>query len=235
MRILIVDDEAPARARLRRLLAGIPGIASVQEAASAQEAQAVVATEAPDLLLLDVQMPQVSGLDLAASLPDPAPAVVFVTAHDQYALRAFEVAALDYLLKPIEPEGLVRALGRWQARSGPAGRRARPVPRQLLIPDRAHTHVVPLTEIRWLESADNYVVVHAQDRAPLLRRTLTGLLEDLGPGFVRVHRHAAVALAHVRAVHGNDKGDAVVALRDGDQVVCSRTHRSALMQRLQAG
>ena len=109
MRVLIVDDEAPARERLRRLLTHHADVLVVGEAQDAGEALRRVDELAPDLLLLDVQMPGASGLDLAASLPDPAPAVIFVTAFDRYALQAFDVAALDYLLKPVEPERLERA------------------------------------------------------------------------------------------------------------------------------
>ena len=194
------------------------------------QALQLVDSERPDLLLLDVQMPGPSGLDLAASLADPAPAVVFVTAFDQYALRAFDVAAIDYLLKPVDPEHLARALQRWRQRGGAAA--SRPVPGQLLIADRGRTHVVPVAEIGWLEAADNYVVVHAGARAPLLRRTLAALVQDLGAGFVRVHRGAAVALAHVQAVQVREKGDALLVLRDGSSVPCSRNYRASLMARL---
>ncbi len=175
-------------------------------------------------------MPGPSGLDLAASLTDPTPAVVFVTAYDQYAVRAFEVAAIDYLLKPVDPEQLARALQRWRQRGGAAA--SRPVSGQLLIADRGRTHVVPVAEIGWLEAADNYVVVHAGARAPLLRRTLAALVQDLGSGFVRVQRGAAVAHAHVQAVQVREKGDALLILRDGSSVPCSRNYRASLMARL---
>lgn len=234
MRVLIVDDEAPARVRLQRLLARHADVLVVGEAGDAQQALSLIDALRPDVLLLDVQMPGASGLDLAASLPDPAPAVMFVTAFDRYAVQAFEVAALDYLLKPVEPERLDRALQRVRAatRSAPAAQRPRPA--QLLVPDRGRTHVLPLPDILWLESADNYVTVHTADRAPLMRRTLAALLADLGAGFERVHRSAAVALAHVTQVLPRDKGDAVVVLRGGATVPCSRTYRAQLMQRLGA-
>ena len=233
MRILIVDDEAPARARLRRLLVPIAGIEVVGEAADAVQALQQVEAFQPDLLLLDVQMPGASGLDLAASLTDPAPAVVFVTAFDQYALRAFEVAAIDYLLKPVDPQQLARALQRWEKRSATPA--THPVPRQLLIADRGRTHVVPVAEIGWLEAADNYVVVHAGDRTPLMRRSLSALVQDLGPGFLRVHRSAAVALAQVVSVQPRERGDAALLLRGGASVPCSRSYRAELMERLREG
>jgi len=230
MRVLIVDDEAPARARLRRLLLAHADVEVAGEAADGAAALAAAIELAPDALLLDVQMPGIDGLDVAASLPDPAPAVVFVTAHDRYALPAFDAAALDYLLKPVEPERLARTIERLRLRQGKA---AAPVPRQLLIPDRGRTHVVALADILWLEAADNYVVVHTAERAPLMRRTLAGLLQDLGPGFARTHRGAAVALAQVQAVRTRDKGDATLLLRSGTEVPCSRQYRAELLQRLQ--
>ncbi|MCK6432965.1 MAG: response regulator transcription factor [Burkholderiaceae bacterium] len=254
MRILIVDDEPPARARLRRLLAGMPGVQVVGEAGDGASALRALPALMPDVLLLDIQMPDIGGLDVAASLPDPAPLVVFVTAYDRYALPAFDAAALDYLLKPVEPERLARALQRARermaTRQAASGAPADPLApaaahtvvalagvasagaTQLVIPDRGRVHLVPLAEIRWLEAADNYVVVHATGRAPLLRRTLVGLLADLGEGYLRCHRGAAVALAHVSQVRPGDSGDATLVLHGGDVVPCSRTYRAELMRRL---
>ncbi|MCC6851064.1 MAG: response regulator transcription factor [Rubrivivax sp.] len=250
MRLLIVDDEAPARARLRRLLAAFTNVEVVGEAGDAGAALAAVATLVPDALLLDIQMPGASGLDLAASLPEPAPAVVFVSAHGHYALPAFDAAAVDYLLKPVEPERLARALERLAKRlterlrereqralrpvhPGAGDAAAWPAPAQLLVPDRGRTHVIACAEITWLEAADNYVVVHAADgRAPLMRRTLAALLADLGAGFVRTHRSAAVALAQVQAVLPGERGDAELLLRGGARVPCSRAQRAAVQAAL---
>lgn len=236
LRLLIVDDEAPARARLRRLLLTHADVQVVGEAGDGAEALAQVQALQPDALLLDIQMPGVGGLDVAASLPDPAPALIFVTAYDQYALPAFDAAALDYVLKPVEPERLARALQRLRDRASlqraaepPA---PRPPPAQLLIPDRGRTHVVPVAEILWLEAADNYVVVHTAERAPLMRRTLQALLQDLGDGFVRTHRGAAVAVAQVASVQARERGDSVLLLHGGQQVPCSRGHRAAVLQAL---
>lgn len=247
LRVLIVDDEAPARSRLRRLLGAFAGIEVAGEAAHADAALAAVAALAPDALLLDVQMPGASGLDLAASLPEPAPAVVFVSAHGHYALPAFDTAAVDYLLKPVEPERLARALERLRTRlaaarsakvdvaAGDAAAAALPPPAQLLVPDRGRTHVIACRDIVWLEAADNYVVVHVADgRTPLMRRTLAALLADLGAGFVRTHRSAAVAVAQVSAVLAGEHGDAEVLLHNGARVPCSRAQRAALLAALQA-
>lgn len=236
MRILIVDDEAPARARLRQLLGQHAAVQIVCQAADGDSALRLAAElpdeQAPELLLLDIQMPGLSGLDLAASWPEPRPAMVFVTAHDQHALQAFEVAACDYLLKPVDPERLAVALQRAAERIAARTAAALPLrPAQLLIPDRGRTHVVALADITWLEAADNYVVVHTADRAPLLRRTLAALLADLGDSFVRTHRSAAVALAQVQALQPGNSGDGSVRLRDGTEVPYSRQYRAALVAR----
>jgi two-component system LytT family response regulator len=219
LRVMLVDDEAPARARLRRLLL-------------AHRELEVVAVHTPDALFLDVQMPEVDGLSVAASLPEPAPAIVFVTAFDHYALPAFDAAALDYLLKPADAEHVARAVQRLMQRGAAPSRAVRLPPSQLVIPDRGRTWVVAVAEIEWLEAADNYVVVHAGARAPLLRRPLTALLADLGSGFVRTQRGAAVALAQVAALQSLPKGDASVVLKSGAQVPCSRQFRAQLMERL---
>ena len=234
LRVLLVDDEAPARARLRRLLLAHPQLEVVAEARNGRDALELVAQHTPDALFLDVQMPEVDGLSVAASLPEPAPAVVFVTAFDHYALPAFDAAAIDYLLKPADAERVARAVQRLLQR--PAGAApARPAPSQLVIPDRGRTWVIAVADIEWLEAADNYVVVHAGTRAPLLRRTLTALLADLGSTFVRTQRGAAVALAQVASVQSLAKGDATVVLKSGTQVPCSRQHRAQLLQRLAPG
>jgi len=232
LRVLLVDDEAPARARLRRLLLAHPEIDVVAEARNGREAIELHAAHAPDALFLDVQMPEVDGLSVAASLPEPAPAVVFVTAHDHYALAAFDTAAIDYILKPADAQRVARAVQRLLCRSGASTTPARPAPSRLVIPDRGRTWVIAVADIEWLEAADNYVVVHTAARAPLMRRTLTALLADLGDAFVRTQRGAAVALAQVASVQPLAKGDATVVLRSGAQAPCSRRLRGVLMQRL---
>ncbi|HEY6353170.1 MAG TPA: response regulator [Burkholderiaceae bacterium] len=234
LRVLVVDDEAPARARLRRLLLAHPQIEVLAEARNGREALELNATHAPDALFLDVQMPEVDGLSVAASLPDPAPAIVFVTAFDHYALPAFDAAALDYLLKPADAEHVARAVQRLLARGTKRVATPRPAPSQLVIPDRGRTWVIAVGDIEWLEAADNYVVVHAGARSPLLRRTLTALLTDLGDAFVRTQRGAAVALAHVASLQALTKGDAQVLMRSGALAPCSRQFRGQLMQRLRA-
>lgn len=235
MRILIVDDERPARERLRRMLALESGIEAVGQAQDAHSALLLIPEFRPDALLLDIQMPELSGIDLAASLPDPAPLIVFVTAHDEHAVRAFDANAIDYLLKPFDQERLRRALSRLRQRLalGAAQGMAPGLPvRQLLVAERGGTRVVPVADIDWLETADNYVVLHTAYGAPLLRHTLTALLAQLGPAFVRCHRRAAVRLSAIERIHPLDKGDCELVLRSGARVACSRQYRVAALAML---
>jgi two-component system LytT family response regulator len=242
MRVLIVDDETPARDKLRRLLARESGIEAVAEAADGAEALARIEDFQPDVIFLDIEMPELSGLELAASLPEPVPMLVFVTAWDQYALRAFDTAAIDYLLKPYDEARLQRAMQRLRARFEPgtaaSGRAAvlpgmpRPPLRQLLVTERGNTRVVRIDEVLWIETADNYVTLHTAKGSPLLRQTLTSLLDCIGPGFMRCHRRAAVRLACVERVVPLEKGDCELLLQDGSRVLCSRRYRAALLGRL---
>ena len=233
LRLLIVDDEPPARARLRRLLDAQPGVQVVGEADSGLQALALADALRPDALLLDVQMPELGGLDVAASLPDRAqggPAVVFVTAYDAYALPAFDAAAVDYLLKPVDPARLARALQRLRDRRPAA---PQPAAQRLVVSERGRLEVIDCARLLWLQAADNYVELYTAQRMFLLRRTLDGLLADLGPGFVRIHRSRAVALAAVAAVEAAGHGHAAVRLSDGRTLGCSRAWREGLQRALQ--
>jgi two-component system LytT family response regulator len=234
MRILIVDDEKPARDKLRRLLMQEEGIAGIDEAGDGIEALERMAASRPDALFLDIAMPELSGIELAASLPEPAPAIVFVTAWDQYAIQAFDAGAIDYLLKPYDAARLARAVQRLRERLQAAAPQALPaLPlRQLLVSERGATRVVPVSDIGWIESADNYVVLHTPSGSPLLRQTLGGLAERLSPAFLRCHRRAAVQLACVERVVPLDKGDCELVLRGGARVPCSRQYRAAVLERL---
>lgn len=235
MRVLIVDDEEPARQRVRRLLSAHSDVEVVGEARGAKEAVAKVIQLEPDLVFLDIRMPDGNGLDVAASLPDPSPLVVFVTAFDEYALPAFDAAALDYVLKPVEADRILRALIRARKRFADKLPRAMaPEPRQLIISERGKTHVIKLEEVLWLEASDNYVAVHTATKAPLMRRTLGALMSDLGSSFVRVHRSSAVALGKIREVKHKPGGEATVVLAGGLEVACSRQYRSALLELMSA-
>ena len=240
MRVLIVDDERPARDKQRRLLEGEPGIDAIEAARDGVDALQRIAQFRPHAAFLDIQMPEGSGLELAASLPAPAPLIVFVTAFDQYAIGAFDANAIDYLLKPYDLARLQRALARLRERlHAPAACESalpefgdgHPV-RQLLVTERGATRVVRVEQVGWIETADNYVVLHCADQQPLMRQTLAALLDKLGPRFVRCHRRAAVQLAWIERVVALDKGDCELVLRNGARVPCSRQYRSAVMARL---
>lgn len=235
MRVLIVDDERPARDKLRHLLAREPDISAIEEARDGVEALERLSTFAPDVLLLDIQMPEVSGLDLAASLPAPAPLVVFITAYDEYAIRAFDANAIDYLLKPYDAPRLQRAMQRVRerlAQQRAAANATLPSVTQLLVPERSGTRIVKVDQIQWIETADNYVLLHTADAAPLMRQTLAGLLEKLGPRFIRCHRRAAVQLDWVASIVNLDKGDGELLLRGGARVPLSRQYRADVTDRL---
>jgi len=235
MRILIVDDERPARDKLRRLLAQEPGVSAIEEARDGIEALERVTSFQPDAIFLDVQMPEVSGLEVAASLPHPAPLVVFATAFDEYAVPAFDANAIDYLLKPFDAARLQRAMQRLRERLAGRATQAERAPgaiglplQQLLVSERGGTRVVPVADIEWLETADNYVVLHTSQGAPLLRQTLTDLLDSIGSQFVRCHRRAAVRLSLVEKV--DQEGQLV--LRNGAVVPLGRNYKPALLEAL---
>lgn len=233
MRVLIVDDERPARDKLRRMLAMEPDISAIDEARDGVEALERLSAFAPDLLLLDIQMPEITGLDVAASLPAPAPLVVFVTAYDEYAIRAFDANAIDYLLKPYDQARLQRALQRARERLAARPTTA-PLPSvtQLLVPERQGTRIVEIGQIQWIETADNYVILHTAAGAPLMRQTLAGLLEKLGPRFIRCHRRAAVQLNWIASIANLEKGDGELILHNGSRVPLSRQYRAELEARL---
>ncbi|WP_374585166.1 LytR/AlgR family response regulator transcription factor [Pseudoduganella sp.] len=231
MRVLIVDDERLARAELRRLLAQHAGVQIVGEAANAAEAALQVAALQPDLLLLDVQMPGGSGFDLLAALDD-APEVIFTTAFDQYALQAFEASALDYLMKPIEPQRLASALERAAARLGMTPTPSS-TPRKLFIRDGERCWFVKLEDIRLFESEGNYTRLYFDDAKPLLARSLLQLEQRLDPQqFFRASRRHIVNLAAVRSIDNEEGGG--LTLRLDDMAVEVSRRRAAALKQLQA-
>ncbi len=205
-RILIVDDEAPARVRLRNLLSDIAGDCPhvlVGEAASADAALAAVATLQPDIVLLDVQMPGASGLELAAQFaqqPERAPLVIFITAYENFAVQAFEVQAIDYLLKPVRATRLAEALGR-AVRKLPRGEVATPAARSSFsVQERERLLRVPVCEVLYLKAESKYVTLRTADHAYLIEESLLSLEQELSASFVRVHRNALVARTAIAGV-----------------------------------
>jgi two-component system LytT family response regulator len=240
--VIVVDDEPLARDLIRALLTKHPDVHMVGEAAGV-DAAALVARTRPDIMFLDIQMPEVDGFRLLELVgPDAVPAVVFVTAYDRYALKAFEVHALDYLLKPIEERRFTVALEHAKKRArrhngGEVDARiaeliaARASSRsRFLVPVRGKVIVVDAEQIDWIEAADYYVSLHVSSSggsaSHLLRETMDDLERRLDPDkFVRVHRSAIVNLDRVREIHPLFRGDCTLLLADGARVKLSRSRR----------
>jgi two-component system LytT family response regulator len=245
MRTLVVDDEPLARDGLRLMLAAHPDLEIVGEAGNGREALILYQDLRPDLLLIDIQMPEMNGLELAAALPvelGPEPAVIFVTAYDTYALRAFEVHALDYLLKPVDDRRLAMALTRARAHqqrtaSSPMGDRMLSAlstmtttrnPPRLPLRDRNSLVYVGLDEIDWVEAADYYVEIHVGAKTYLHRESLQRLEQMLGPDFVRIHRSRLVHRERIRELRLDPKGEMSAVLHDGTALRVARSCRAKL-------
>lgn len=227
--VCIVDDEPPARRALEWLISKEPDFRLVGSCGDGAAAVERITTHSPDLVFLDVQMPGGDGFDVLGAIKRQPPAVVFVTAFDTYAVRAFDVRATDYLVKPFSDERFALVLTR--VREVLAHRPSATAP--LIVRDGHRTFVLPCDDIEWIEAEDYYVRIHAGGHQPLVRRTLQSLLESLEPmGVVRVHRSAAVNLAHVRQVRPLPGGDAEIVLASGQVVRLSRNHRAAFQARL---
>lgn len=226
MRALIVDDEPPARRELRRLLSEFPWLDIIGECGNIADAAAQIEDLAPALLFLDIQMPGGSGFDLLARL-EHIPRVIFTTAHDEHAVRAFEVNALDYLLKPIDPARLAASLARvrdQEAATTPvAPPRAEAPLQRLFLRDGSQCWFVPLREVRLLTSEGNYVRLSWGTRQPLLARALASLEQRLDPArFFRANRSQIINLDFIESVEMGVNGRLHVQLRDGPEVEISR-------------
>ena len=224
MKALLIDDERLARLELRRLLAAHPEVEIAGEARSGDEALAMIAQLAPDLLFLDIQMPGMTGFELLERLDD-LPQVIFTTAYDTYAIQAFEVNALDYLMKPIAPARLATALGRVRAKSD-RGRLE-----QVFVRDGERCWIVRLTDIYLMESEGNYTRLHFGSERPLIRRSLNALEEQLDPAmFFRAGRAEIINLKWVEKVDIAVTGGLTVTLRGGRQVEMSRRQSARLRE-----
>ena len=240
-RVLIVDDETPARDKLRRWLAEQPDLQLVGEAADGLSAAQAIEALAPDWVFLDIQMPGLSGLEVAAQFdPESAPLLVFVTAFDEHAIKAFELNAVDYLLKPYDRDRLRKTLDRLRGRgagASPAAVRAARTQagtsERLLVPVGEGLQLIAADSIHWLEADDNYVHVHTAQARYLLRRTLADLLAQLGEQrFARIHKSTAVNVAEIRSLAPLFKGDHEITLRGGAVLRLSRRFKDDLFQRL---
>lgn len=233
IRTLIVDDEPLARSNLAVLLRLDPDIEIVSECSSGAEALTQIRNTKPDLLFLDVQMPECDGFDVLELLGRDLPAaVVFVTAYDQYALRAFEAGALDYLLKPFDNARFERALRRAKEKIAHDGN----LPRKLdcfVIKSAGRIEFVKISEVDWIEAADYYACLHVASRTHLLRRSMSELDRELIPAvFCRIHRSAIVNLDRVRGLKVGEDGEYEVVLENGTRLPLSRRYRKQLQSRM---
>jgi two-component system, LytTR family, response regulator len=246
---LVVDDEPLARELLRELLGRLPGVTVVAECANGFEAVRAIAEKAPDVVFLDVQMPKLDGFEVLSLLPkreDGRPAVVFVTAYDQYAVRAFEANAVDYLLKPFDRARLAAALERARSRLA-AGRAAppeglaaaardpaRPVSR-VVVRDGPDITVLPVATIDWVKAEDDYVLLRSGGRDHLKAETLSGLEAQLpADRFVRIHRSYLLNLDRLVRLEAGPTGAPSAILRDGTELPVSRAGARRLRERIGA-
>jgi two-component system, LytTR family, response regulator len=259
IRALIADDEPLARRGIRQLLEAHPDVIVAGECRNGRETLRALHTLAPDLVFLDIQMPQLDGFEvLRAFGPERMPAVVFVTAYDEFAVRAFEAHALDYLVKPVSETRFAEALrhvrerlrsnqavelaqkleallamdaGGRRGAAGGDGRRAGRSLRRLVVPMANGEIVLDTTEIDWIQAEDYYAAIYALGKRHLIRESLTSLEERLDPScFVRVHRSAIVALDRVRELRSTGLGEWMVVLRDGTRVPVSRRRREQVAE-----
>lgn len=262
LRVLIVDDELLGRQRVEDLLRDEPGVSIVGTADSGAAAVEAIRTLRPDLVFLDVQMPGMTGLEVLAEIgPEAMPATIFVTAYDHYALKAFEVAALDYLVKPFDDERFEQALSRARGmiemrqvqqatrrllsllgetppagdtgeERSDAGARPRYLER-IAVEMRGQVRVVPVEAIDYIEASGPYAEIHAGDRTFVVRERMQTLEERLDPDlFFRIHRSAIVRLSKIESLQRGSGGDYGVRLRDGTELSVSRGRREELEERL---
>jgi two-component system, LytTR family, response regulator len=239
MRLLIVDDEPHARSYLRELLANETDFAIVGEAASGTEGLDLVRELSPDLVFLDIQMPGLDGFEMVEELAsETAPMFIFVTGYSEYAVRAFEIEAVDYLCKPFDKErlsiSLERAARRFNARQAAreSGQDVQYLSR-LSIKEEDGIVFVPVNQILWIEAANKYVVVHTTERKHILRQTIQNLEDTLDPKqFVRIHRSILVRKSAVRGLHPLFHGDYLVKLTNGAELTLSRSFRGAFFQQI---
>lgn len=232
LRALIVDDMPLSRSRLRRYLGDEADVEIAGEYGSAEEALAEVERQQPDVLFLDVQMPGLNGLEMLGRLkPEQRPAVVFITAFEEFAVQAFAAEAVDYLLKPFDHERLKQALAKVRARlrqHAPAPEQAAAIPYmdRVAVKSVGRIDYVSTAAIDWIETAGNYLSLHCGKDAHLVRETLSQIETKLDPKvFLRIHRSTIVRVEAVQSVEPLFNGDRAVTLRDGTKLTLSRSYR----------
>ena len=230
-RVLIADDEPAARRGVRQLLAAFPEFTVVGECRDGADVLAALDTLQPDALFLDIQMPGIDGFEVIRQrTPERMPAVVFLTAYDQFAIRAFEAQALDYLLKPATADRFAATIGRLKRQLGTPAARERVV----IVPTARGRTVVPVSEIDWIEAEINYARIWTSGRSYLLREPLRALEQRVGDGFARAHRCALVRLGGIRALTEVPDGELVAELSCGAKVPVSRRRRSSFVSALRS-
>ena len=251
IRTIIADDETLARRKLRALLSLESGVNVVAECRDGKQTVAAVETHEPDLLVLDIQMPDLDGFQVLEQIPAlRMPIVVFATAYDQYAIRAFEAHALDYLLKPFDQKRLHHALGRVKdelLRSHEHGIRARILDllreakpdsqelRRLVIRTSGRVVFLDLKEVDWIEAAANYVKLHVGANSYLFREGIGHIAARLNPlQFVRIHRSFIVNVSRIRELQPCDSGEYIAVLKDGKELSCSRGCRPHLLKLIES-
>ena len=256
IRVLIVDDEPGARRRLKRLLSREADIEIVDQVGTGRKAVAAIGALKPDLVFLDVQMPGITGIDVVREVgSDRMPAVIFVTAYDQYAVKAFDLAAIDYLLKPFDDERFEQALARarrhlarhttndlqdrlnalLQAIKSPVRSESAPTKylERIAVEMRGQIRIVPIDKISFISASGNYVYLHVDEDALLVREQMQRLEEHLPPDqFFRIHRSTIVRLDEIEALLSKPGGDYAVRLRSGKHLKASRSRWGALVHRL---
>lgn len=240
---LLVDDEPLARASLRTLLEREPEAITIFEAKNGHEAVSLILGERPDVVFLDVQMPEMNGFDVVQKVGAAAmPEVIFVTAHDQFAIQAFEINALDYLLKPVSEERFAESLQRTRAnlrRRGDDNERIVSLLQTLASPPKTLTRIavrsagktrfVHLEDVLWIQAAENYVQLHTANSRHLVHSTIQSMLGRLDPEvFVRIHRSAIVNVRHVVEIETSEQGDYVLTLDNGFSIQSSRTYNEVI-------
>lgn len=247
IRTLIVDDMALARRRLRRYLRNAPDILIVGESSNGKEAVAAIKSLKPDLVFLDIQMPEVNGFEVVEAIGvERMPAVIFITAFDQFALQAFAVHAIDYLLKPFDEERLQRTLSRARKfiqdpHVGNLDRRMRELLdgfknepkylKRLPVKNAGATFYLHTDDIDWISAAGNYLELHVKKKTYLIRERLTALEGKIDPQkFLRIHRSTVVNIDRVKEVHPLFNGDQIVTLYEGSELTVSRTYRERLIE-----
>jgi two-component system LytT family response regulator len=231
--VLVADDEPAARRGVRQLLAAFPDFAVTGECRDGAEVLRALDVLAPDIVFLDVQMPAIDGFEvIRRRTPDRMPAVVFLTAYDQFAIRAFETEALDYLVKPVSEARFAASINRLTRRLDAAGARER----GLVVTTARGMTVLPFRDIEWIEAADNYARIWSGGRSYLLRESLNQLEPRVRVhGFIRAHRCALVPIASVRELKATGVGEVVAVLASGATVSVSRRRRAAFAAAVRNG